>query len=146
MTKKQFFIAGMVALLALGSVASGCRHHSTPEEKMDRVIEYLTDDMNLTGEQIEMLDKLKGDLILEIEDIHTVKKGAHDIIISQIKSDVMDQQQVMSAIDSVRTEIDDAIAVAVSRLADFHQTLTPEQKAQLIEQLDDLKKLHGCRH
>ncbi len=145
MFKKRLLIAGIIALLAMASVASGCRHHSTPEEKMDRVIEYLTDDMNLTGEQLELLDKLKEDLILELEDVHTARKGAHDIIITQIESDVMDQQQVMAAIEGVRTEIGDALSLAVARLADFHQTLTPEQKEQLIEQLDDLKKLHGCR-
>ncbi len=144
MFKKRLLIAGIIALLAMAGVASGCRHHSTPEEKMDRVIEYLTDDMNLTGEQVELLDKLKSDLIIEFEDVHTARKGVHDIIITQIESDVMDQQQVMSAIDGVRTEVDDIISVAVTRLADLHQTLTPEQKAQLIEQLDDLKKLHGC--
>jgi len=146
MKKKRLVVICIIALLALGSVVSGCRHHKTPEEKMDRVIEYLTDDMNLTAEQIELLDKLTADLIIEFEDVHMAKKGAHDIIIEQIKSDVMDQQEVMSAIEGVRAEIGDALGVAVNRLADFHQTLSPEQKAQLIDELEDLKKLHGCGH
>jgi len=101
MQTKKLIIAGLIALLALGSVVSGCRHHSTPEDKIDRIIEYLTDDMNLTGEQVELLDKLTSDLILEIEDVRIAKKGARDIIIAQIENDVMDQQKVMEAIEGV---------------------------------------------
>jgi Spy/CpxP family protein refolding chaperone len=143
MKTKHVIVTAIITLLAMGSMASGCRHHDTPEEKMHRVIEFLTGDMNLTGEQIELLDKLKTDLIHEAKDISEVKESARDVIIEQIRSDIMDQNQVMAAIDSVRTEIEDVLELVVSRFADFHQTLSPEQKEQLIKRLEMLRTLRG---
>ena len=145
MKKKHVIVAAIITLLAMGSMASGCRHHDTPEEKMHRVIEFLTGDMNLTGEQIELLDKLKTDLIHEAKDVHQLKEGARDVIIEQIRSDIMDQNQVMAAIESVRAEIDDVLGVVVSRFADFHQSLSPEQKEQLIKRLEMLMMLRVCK-
>lgn len=145
MVKKRLMVTGLIILLAMGTVAAGCRHHSTPEDKVERIVGYLTDDMELTTEQTELLDQLKSDVILQWGKIRPARNNAHDIIMAQIKSDVMDQEQVMAAVNGVRTEVGAVIALTISRLAEFHRTLTPEQKTQLIEQLEDLKKLHGCR-
>lgn len=144
MLKKKLLAGGLIALAVLVGIVSGCRHHSTPEEKLDRIIAYLTDDMDLNSEQIQMLDKLKADVVGKFEGVRNAKEDAHGVIVAQIKSDEMDTETVMTAIEGVRREVGEVLAVAVVDFAEFQRTLTPEQKEQLIEQLEDLRKLHGC--
>lgn len=144
MRRKQVLVAGLVILTVCVGIVTGCRHHRTPEEKMDRVIDYITDDMELSNAQLELLDKLKKDLISRFVEIKGVRQAAHAVIMAQLRNDVMDQDAVMTAIDDVRSEVDILIAAIVSGVADFHQTLTPDQKKQLVERLESLRKLHGC--
>jgi len=132
----------LVVFLALAIGFTGCKRHASPEEKMDRIMDYLTDDLNLTFEQNDMLERFKNDFKDRIIAIKSAKELARKEIFTQLKSDTIDQEKLMESISGVRTEIDEMIPVMISSLAEFHKTLSAEQKAKLVEELEDLKKLH----
>ncbi|MFZ5572273.1 MAG: Spy/CpxP family protein refolding chaperone [Thermodesulfobacteriota bacterium] len=142
MANKKWIMTGIAVLAILAAAAAGCRHHATPEQKMDRVMEFLFDDLNLTPEQQEILDDSKADILVDLKSMRSAHRRAREEIMAQIGAEVMDQERVLEAIAGVRTEIDGLISLAVSRLADFHKTLTVEQKQQLVEKLESLRKLH----
>jgi uncharacterized membrane protein len=142
MLNKQFGIIGFIFFLSLIVGFTGCKRHATPGEKMDRIIAYLTGDLNLTPEQTEMLDRFKNDFKNRIIEIKSAKELVKNEVFIQLKSDNINQEKLLEAISGVRTEVDEMIPVIISNLAEFHKTLSPEQRSKLIEQLEDLKKLH----
>lgn len=142
MLNKRFGIIGLIIFLSLAVCFAGCRRHSTPEEKMDRIITYLTDDLNLTAEQNEILDRLKKDVSNRIIEIKSSRDILKNEILIQLKSDSMDQEKIREAVSGVRSEFDELIPLMISTLAEFHKTLTIEQKTSLVKKLEDLEKLH----
>ena len=143
MNRKRILIGLTATLLCLMVVVAGCRHHATPREKLDRVVDYLTDDLDLTPDQTEILDRLKDDVAAQIVKAKSAKEQARYQVMAEIKSNAIDQEKVMAAIDGVRSEIDVVIKLVVARVAEFHSTLTPEQRDELVDKLEDLHKLHG---
>lgn len=142
MNNKRWIMAGLAGLVLMAATAAGCRHHATPAEKMDRVIGFLFDDLNLTAEQQGLLANYKSDILADLKNVRSAHDRAREEIMAQIGSEVMDQEQVLNVIGDVRTEIDELISLTVSRMAEFHKTLTAEQKQQLIQKLESLRKLH----
>lgn len=143
MKRNRLFFGLMAGLLCLATIVAGCRHHATPREKLDRMVDYLTDDLDLSAEQTEILDRLKDDVAAKIAQAQSARERARDQIMAEIKSDAIDQETVLAAIDSARSEIDALIPLIVARVAEFHQTLTPAQREELVDRLEDLHKLFG---
>ena len=143
MVNKRHHIVFFTLLLVLVTIFAGCRHHASPDEKIDRFLNYLADDMDLTPEQGEMLNQFKTDLKARLIKIRSEKKRARDEIFNQLKSDAMDRQKVTDAVNGVKTEIDKMIPFMISRIAEFHVTLTEGQRNHLVDRLEGLRKLHG---
>jgi len=79
-----------------------------------------------------------------INKVKTLHKSLRNEVLEQVKSDVMDQDKLNAEVSFVRMEIDGTITFVISSMAEFHQTLTEDQKERLIEKIEDLRKLHGC--
>jgi len=140
---KKRYIVVFAVLLTFVAVYVGCKHHASPDEKIDRFLSYLTDDMDLTPKQGEMLNQFKTDLKARFIKIRSEKKQTRNEIFNQLKSETMDQQKVTDAVAGVKTEIDKMIPFMISRIAEFHGTLTEDQRNHLVEKLEGLRKLHG---
>ncbi len=140
---KHWIMIGLVGVLTMGA-ALGCRHHASPEKKLEGIIHHLTDDLNLTQEQQGVLEKFKSELLASVKKVQAARDKARQEIMVQIKGETLDQPQVLAAIDGVKAEVDDIITLAVAHMAEFHRTLSPEQKSLLVKKLEDLHKLHGC--
>ncbi|MBA4366392.1 MAG: hypothetical protein C0403_02000 [Desulfobacterium sp.] len=142
MLNKQFGIIGFIVLLSLTVFFTGCKHHETPEEKMDRIIAYLTDDLDLTSEQNEILTQFKKQFTNRVIKINSAKEVLKNEVLIQLKSDSIDQEKIKEPITGIRAEFDELIPVMISTLAEFHKTLSIEQRTNLVKKLEDLQKLH----
>jgi Spy/CpxP family protein refolding chaperone len=65
--------------------------------------------------------------------------------VAQLRSEEIDQELVKARIAEHRAKMDHIIDLLVVRLAEFHKTLTPEQKEKLVAKLETFKKWHGKR-
>lgn len=144
MLNKKLLLVFFCVFLSIMLISVGCRRHASVEDKMDRMLHYLTDDLNLTADQDTFLQSFKFDMIERINKIKSLHKAVRNEVREQLKSDVMDQDKLKTEVSFVRSEIDETITFVISSLAEFHQTLTKEQKELLVKKIDELKKLHGC--
>ena len=142
MIKKGLFIS-MVALLIVGIAGlSGCRRHSHAH-KAEFMVDYITETLDLNESQQEQLNQIKDEVMTEAKEMHANKESMHAELVAQLRSEEIDQALVKARIEEHRAKMDQIIDLLVVRIAEFHKTLTPEQKEKLVAKLETFKKWHG---
>lgn len=133
----------LVMFLVLGlSVFSGCRRHS-PQKRAEFVVDYVTEALDLTQSQQEQLNQIKDELIDQGRQMHSDKAMYRDEIVAQLRSEEIDQERLKSLVGKHRARMDELMNLMIPRLADFHQTLTPEQKTKLVNKIEKFDKCHS---
>ena len=142
MVKKGLYIS-MVALLIAGIAGlSGCRRHSHAH-KAEFMVDYISETLDLTEGQQEQLNQIKDEVMAEAKEMHANKESMHAELVAQLRSEEIDQALVKTKIAEHREKMDHIIDLLVVRIAEFHKTLTPEQKEKLVAKLETFKKWHG---
>ena len=142
MLKKGLYISVVALLIAGVAGLSGCRRHSHAH-KAEFMVDYITEALDLTESQQEQLNRIKDELMEKAQQMHTDKESMHEELVAQLRSEEIDQALVKAKIAEHRAQMDDIIDLMVVRLAEFHKTLTPEQKEKLIAKIESFKKWHG---
>ena len=144
MKSRTIYYSVMTLCLAVGLFLGGCRHHSGPHDaRAEKMIRYLTDELSLTEAQQTMLMDFKDDMLKRREEARQCRQKNKGIIMEELKKDTIDQERVMSLYLEHKPKMDELAAYVVTRLAEFHATLTPEQKSILIDKLETLDKWHS---
>ena len=142
MVKKGLFIS-MVALLIVGIAGlSGCRRHSHAH-KAEFMVDYITETLDLNESQQEQLNQIKDEVMAEAKEMHANKESMHAELVTQLRSEEIDQTLVKARVAEHRAKMDRIIDLLVVRIAEFHKTLTPKQKEKLVAKLETFKKWHG---
>ncbi len=142
MVKKRWSIL-MIALLVAGVAGfSGCRSHSQAH-KAAFVVDYISETLDLSESQQEQLNRIKDELTEKAQQMQADRASMYQALVAQLRSEEIDQAQVKAMIAEHRAQMDEIIDLIVVRLAEFHKTLTPEQKEKLISKIETFKKWHG---
>jgi len=128
-------------LISGGAMFSGCRRHSHAH-KAEFVVDYISETLDLNESQQAQLDQIKDELMAKAQQMHADKESMHGESVAQLRSEEIDQERVKALIAAHRAKMDEIIDLVVVRLAEFHKTLTPEQKEKLIAKIETFKKWH----
>ena len=142
MVRKGLTISIIALLIAGVAGLSGCRRHSHAH-KAEFMVDYITETLDLTESQQEQLNRIKDELMEKAQQMHTNKESMHAELVVQLRSEEIDQGLVKAKIAEHRAQMDEIIDLIVVRFAEFHKTLTAEQKEKLIAKLETFKKWHG---
>ena len=144
MAKKGLYVL-MVTLL-IGGVAAftGCRRHS-PTHKAEFMVDYVSETLDLNESQQQHLNKIKDEVMAEAKEMHANKETMYEELVAQLRSEEIDQVLVKERLAEHRAKMDEIIELLVVRIAEFHKTLTPEQKEKLVAKLETFKKWHDKR-
>ena len=141
MVKKGLYIL-MITMLILGVAGfTGCRRHSSAQ-KAEFMVDYISETLDLSEIQQAQLNQIKTELLEKVRQMHADKDSMREEIIAQLRSEEIDQALVKDKIAERRAQMDEIIDLIVVRLAEFHKTLTPEQKEKLIAKIETFKKWH----
>jgi Spy/CpxP family protein refolding chaperone len=132
----------MISLVFGVGLFSGCRPHGN-HRGVEFAVDYATDVLDLNEAQQEQLNQIKDELMAKREQMHAKKAEHHDEIVALLLSEEIDQVKVNAIIAEHRAQMDDMIDLMVVRFAEFHHTLTPEQKTKLVKKLEGFHKWHG---
>ncbi|MCP4624576.1 MAG: periplasmic heavy metal sensor [bacterium] len=142
MVKKGLYISMAVLLIAGIAGLSGCRRHSHAH-KAEFMVDYISETLDLTEGQQEQLNQIQDEVMAEAREMHANKESIHAELVAQLRSEEIDQALVKARIAEHRAKMDQIIDLLVVRIAEFHKTLTPEQKDKLVAKLETFKKWHG---
>ena len=141
MVKKGLYFT-LIAFLVLGVAAfSGCRRHGG-HHRAEFMIDYVSEVLDLTQTQQEQVNQIKDELVDKGRQMHANREAMHNEIIEQLKSEEIDQESLQKLVAGKRAQMDELIDLMIVRLAEFHRTLSPEQKNKLVAKLEGFKKWH----
>ena len=141
MVKKGLYVL-LIGMLVSGMVVfSGCRRHSH-SHKAAFMVDYISETLDLNESQQAQLEQIKDELMAKGQQMHADKEAMHEEVVAQLRSEEIDQVRVKALIAEHRAQMDEIVDLIVVRLAEFHKTLTPEQKEKLIAKLETFKKWH----
>jgi len=135
-------IIALIAVLGVGSaVFVGCRH---PDHQRGAVfmMDYMAEALDLTEAQQAMANSYKDEILAKVKAKHSEKKKMHDELKAQLSSDTIDTDRVKALVAEHRDGMDDVIDLVVDRVAEFHVTLSPEQREKLVSKLEKFEKRH----
>ncbi len=139
MLKKGLYV-GLIALIVV-SVAglAGCRRHGG-EHKAAFMIDYVSEVLDLNDVQVEQLNRIKAEFVEESRQMHADRDEIRTEIIAQLKSEQIDPQRLKQLVAVKSAQMEELIDLMIMRLAEFHRTLSPEQKARLVAKLETFHK------
>ena len=126
-----------VALMFLG----GCRH-PTPEKMADRVVDELTSELELNASQQQQLRAIKGELLAKVAEMKKNREGMRNTLATELQKDVLDRNALKGMVDTRKAQIEAISDLMIERLAQFHSTLSSEQKKKLVQYLQKKEKRH----
>ena len=141
MLKKGLTIALICVFVSGALVFTGCRSHSR-HGKAEFMIDYIAETLDLTDPQREQLDGIKDEFMVKAKEMHARKQAMHTEFITELRKEQIDQEKVKDLIAQKRAQMDEIIDLAVVRLSEFHQTLSPEQREKLVAKLEYFHEKH----
>ena len=141
MVKKVLYILLIGMLISGVALFSGCRRHSHGH-KAEFMVDYISEALDLNESQQAQLDQIKDELMAKAKGMHADKESLHEELVTQLRSEEIDQVRVKAVVAEHREKMDEIIDLVVVRLAEFHKTLTAEQKEKLIAKIETFKKWH----
>lgn len=131
---------GIFPVLIAGLMFLGGCHKSSPEKMADHIVDELSAKLKLSDTQRDQLNATKVELLGKIAEMKKNKGAMHNAAMAELQKDTLDQGQLKKMFATHTGEMDTIGNLVIDRLAQFHGTLTAEQKAKLVELLKDREK------
>ena len=142
MVKKGLTIT-LICVFILGVlVFNGCRSHS-PDHKAEFMVDYISETLDLNDSQREHLDGIKEEFLAKAKEMHAKKKAMHAEFKTELLKEEIDQQRIKDLMAQKREQMAEIMDLAVERLAEFHKTLSAEQKEKLVAKLEWFHEKHN---
>jgi protein CpxP len=142
MVKKGLYLSIIVVLLLSVAGLAGCRRHS-PGQKAEFMMDYVSETLDLDESQQTHLDQIKDELLEKGMQMRADKAAMHGELVAQLRSEAIDPDRLKAMVTEHRVKLEALIDLGIIRLAEFHKTLTPEQREKLVAKLENFKKWHG---
>ena len=141
MLKKGLYVLLIGILIAGLGLFTGCRR-SSHAHKAEFLVDYISETLDLDATQQAQLNQIKDELMEKAQQMRAGRASMYGEIIAQLRSEEIDQARVMAIIAERRAQMNELIDLLVVRLAEFHKTLTQEQKEKLVAKIETFKKWH----
>jgi Spy/CpxP family protein refolding chaperone len=138
--KKKLYV--WIPILVVGLMCLGGCRYSSPGKMADHVIDDLTSKLELNTDQQQQLQVIKTEVLGRVAEMKKARQSMHEEVQTELQKDVLDQEKLRKMANTHKTEMDDVSDIVIARLAQFHSTLSPEQKKKLVEYVKDKKKCH----
>ena len=144
MLKKGLTIVTIGVIIATALLFSGCRSDSH-QGKAEFMVDYVAETLDLTDPQRAQLDGIKEEFMARAEAMRTNKKAVHDAFMTELRKAEIDPQRLKGLVAQQQEQMAEILDLAVTRLAEFHRTLTPEQRQKLVAKLEYFHEKHQDR-
>ena len=139
--KTQYFsrpIKFVLVLLAGGVLATACKPHDGPHGGM--MFDVIAHRLDLSDTQEEKLLAIKDEMKRLRKEAMAEKQSHKQIVIDMITADTLDQQQVLDLFQQHQDKLRAAAPSVVEKIANFHATLTSEQKEKIVKRIESHKR------
>ncbi len=146
MTRHLLTLTAAGGLLALTALATGCgHHHRDPAQVASFVgarVDDLLDDLNATDAQRTQTHALKDRLLADGLKLHGEGEPIHAEVLAQWNSPTVDRARLHALVDERMDAFRAFAHEAVDAGVDFHDLLTPDQRAKVAKKVERMHKFH----
>ena len=144
MVKKGLTILLICVFILAALVFNGCRSHSA-NHKAEFMVDYIAETLDLSDAQRAQLDEIKEEFLAKAKEMHAKKEAMHTEFKAELLKDEIDQQRMKELMAQKREQMTEIMDLAVLRMAEFHKTLSVEQKEKLVAKLEWFHEKHQRR-
>ena len=130
-------ILGLLVVVTIPLTITGCRNK---EMSPRRATELATDRLGLSDEQSQKIAPIAEDLFAEKESLQEIRQTINDEILSQMKSETADAEKLEAVLTGSFEQLRAKLPKFTNSFAKFHATLTPEQRAEIVEKMEKRRK------
>jgi periplasmic protein CpxP/Spy len=131
-------IAGVVAAVGLLFWGVGYAHRS-PERRMAWIAKRL----NLDEQQMGKLEAVHDAMRQAREQFHQDRATLFEELAAQIQSERLDEAKLLQFFEQRQTLMSQVAPQVITKVAELHASLTPEQKTKVVEHLARFKDRMG---
>ena len=130
-------------VLAGALVGAGCHRHHTPTERADWMTSKIAKHLDLDDQQKAKLMAVRDEMVAARAESQSEHKAMMEEAIAQVQSTRLDQAKLTQLMDRHQAEQKRVMQRVLPKVADWHATLRPEQKAEALEHLRKLMDRYG---
>lgn len=108
-------------------------------------IHMLKGKLDLTDEQVDLLNNIKDEVDTKRIEKRPEKREMHKFMTEQILSDELDIKAITKKFDEKKNEMEEIKEYMIEKMAEFHKTLTTEQKEKIVEHMERFADKHEGR-
>ncbi len=139
-SKKLKIVASLcLALMATGALGA-CQHRHNPEKFAERMTSKITSKLDLNDSQKAKLDEVKVAFLKSRSENKPDREKARAEIKSLITAEKLDTKRIKSLIEERRSGMEKNMDSVLAKVAEFHATLTAEQKQKAVEMMDKFSR------
>jgi Spy/CpxP family protein refolding chaperone len=135
--------AAGLAILAAVLGASACHRHHTPAERAEWMTGKVAKRLNLDDQQKAKLAAVKDEVLAARAESQKEHGAIMEAVIAQVQSDRLDQAKLAQLIEQHQAEQTRVMQRALPKVAEWHASLRPEQKAEAVEHIRRWMERHG---
>ena len=130
-------------VLAGALVGAGCHRHHTPSERADWMTGKIAKHLDLDDQQKAKLAVVKDEVIAARAESQQEHRAIMEDVIAQVQSDRLDQSKVAQLFERHQAGQTRLMQRVVPKVAEWHATLRPDQKAEAVEHLRKWMERYG---
>jgi protein CpxP len=132
-------LAGVVALSI-----SACHRYRTATERADRLVNKITKELDLNEQQQAKLAAVREAFLSARSQARPEHEAMFNDALAVVQSDQLDQAKLVQLLDRHHAAQKLQAAAVIPKLAEFHASLRPDQRAKAAEELKRFReRMHG---
>lgn len=143
---KKLAIIGTGTLLVIGSISACSHKYRDPEHRAQKMVEWVADDLELNEAQKDKLNILSKKMLTSRKQMREQFSSSRDEMKNMLSQPKLDEKKILRMVHKHTQAMNEQAPGIVAAMADFYNTLSPEQRTNLGKKMDGMHKRHGGRH
>jgi len=129
----------LLGVFLTATLLSGCMGHS-PEDRANFIVHRIKNELDLNDTQMAKLEGIKNQWLENQKAQKPMREAEANKVIAMVRSDKLDVTALKAMIKDHEDKINDFSPKLLDSLADFHASLTPQQREKMATRMEELKK------
>lgn len=143
--KAKHIIPLTLLLLLFGLTSCHKFRHLPPEERANKLVEYLKEELELTESQYKELQSIKERIINRHKETRKPPFWFNEKFLSQLENGTIDKEEIKKEVKDFHTKLLENRLKDIDEIYPFLISLSPEQRKKLVELIQEHKE-HFKKH
>ena len=130
----------IIIALSIGLAVVACQWHRTPEQRVAKMNNYVTDELDLNDQQAAKFKAATDHGLTIVKEFQKQREANLNYLVEQVNAGELDKNKLLAMYQEHRSVMDQEVPQIIDELVAFHKSLSPEQKAELSSKLKKIQE------